>query len=174
MSDAYFQAQTLLPDYIAGNPDITADWDVVYDDRGHFTEPYMGRVVNLGTLDVRKYLRGCGPQSAGMPTIAVTDVGKYPTHGIEQSFRGRAVHRKGRFRPFAKSRATRERFDIAIMSTKGLSNVAARRLIDEVCGRCGAIGLPLFVLHDFDKAGFSILERCETIRVGTPTATTFE
>jgi len=50
-----------------------------------------------------------------------------------------------------------ERFDIAIMSTKGLSNVAARRLIDEVCGQCGADGLPLFVLHDFDKAGFSIL-----------------
>ncbi len=46
-----------------------------------------------------------------------------------------------------------ERYDIAIMSTKGMSNTASRELIDKLCGdipRC-----PLYVLHDFDKAGFS-------------------
>ena len=46
-----------------------------------------------------------------------------------------------------------ERYDIAIMSTKGMSNTASRELIDKFCGdipRC-----PLYVLHDFDKAGFS-------------------
>jgi len=47
-----------------------------------------------------------------------------------------------------------ERFDIALMSTKGLSNTAARQLIDEMCGDHD---IPLLVLHDFDKAGFSIL-----------------
>ena len=47
-----------------------------------------------------------------------------------------------------------ERFDIALMSTKGLSNTAARQLIDEMCG---GHEIPLLVLHDFDKAGFSIL-----------------
>jgi hypothetical protein len=35
-----------------------------------------------------------------------------------------------------------------------VSNTAARRLIDDVCG---GYGLPLFVLHDFDEAGFMIL-----------------
>jgi hypothetical protein len=47
-----------------------------------------------------------------------------------------------------------ERFDIAIMSTKGLSNTAARHLIDEMCG---GHEIPLLALHDFDKAGFSIV-----------------
>jgi hypothetical protein len=49
------------------------------------------------------------------------------------------------------------RYDLAIMSTKGLSNVAARRLIDEICGASDGDPVRLFVLHDFDKAGFSIL-----------------
>ena len=46
-----------------------------------------------------------------------------------------------------------ERYDIAIMSTKGMSVTAARILVEELCGKRG---LPLFVLHDFDVAGFSI------------------
>jgi hypothetical protein len=40
-----------------------------------------------------------------------------------------------------------------IISTKGVSVTAARLLIDQLCGG----GLPLFVLHDFDVAGFMIL-----------------
>jgi len=40
-----------------------------------------------------------------------------------------------------------------IISTKGVSVTAARRLIDDVCGNND---LPLFVLHDFDVAGFMI------------------
>ena len=43
--------------------------------------------------------------------------------------------------------------DLMIVSTKGVSVTAARRLIDNICGG----GLPLFVLHDFDVAGFLIL-----------------
>ena len=41
-----------------------------------------------------------------------------------------------------------------IISIKGVSVTAARRLIDEVYGEND---LPLFVLHDFDVAGFLIL-----------------
>jgi DNA topoisomerase VI subunit A len=47
-----------------------------------------------------------------------------------------------------------ERFDLAIMSTKGMSNIASRKLIDSVCGE---FQIPLLVLHDFDTAGFTIL-----------------
>ena len=46
-----------------------------------------------------------------------------------------------------------QRFDLAIMSSKGMSVIAARELADEVCHRWH---IPLFILHDFDKAGFSI------------------
>ena len=43
-----------------------------------------------------------------------------------------------------------ERYDLAIMSTKGMSSTAARTLIDNLCRH----QVPLLVLHDFDKADF--------------------
>jgi hypothetical protein len=46
-----------------------------------------------------------------------------------------------------------ERYDLAIMSTKGISNTSARRLVDEMCGDRD---LKLLALHDFDKSGLSI------------------
>src|SRR5262249_47065112 len=46
----------------------------------------------------------------------------------------------------------RERYDLAIMSTKGMSVTAARELVDAY----GQAGIPVFVLHDFDKSGLSI------------------
>jgi hypothetical protein len=47
-----------------------------------------------------------------------------------------------------------ERYEVGIMSTKGISNTAARELVDVVCGKQD---IPLLVLHDFDIAGFSII-----------------
>ena len=52
LSYSYF-SQTLLPNFVNEHG---ADWDVVYDDRGHFTEPHTKRVIGLGTLNVRAYL----------------------------------------------------------------------------------------------------------------------
>jgi hypothetical protein len=46
-----------------------------------------------------------------------------------------------------------ERYDIGILSAKGQSVVACRRLADELCGM---YGIPLLVLRDFDLAGFNI------------------
>jgi elongation factor P--beta-lysine ligase len=45
------------------------------------------------------------------------------------------------------------RHDLMIISNKGVSVTAARKLIDSVCGDNN---LPLFVLHDFDFDGFKI------------------
>jgi DNA topoisomerase VI subunit A len=39
------------------------------------------------------------------------------------------------------------------MSTKGMSNTASRTLVDQLC----AHDIPLLVVHDFDKSGFSIV-----------------
>jgi hypothetical protein len=58
------------------------------------------------------------------------------------------------FLPLFRAAKLAERYDIAIMSTKGMPVVACRHLADVLCGEHG---IPLFVLHDFDKAGFSIL-----------------
>jgi Topoisomerase 6 subunit A/Spo11, Toprim domain len=46
-----------------------------------------------------------------------------------------------------------KRFDIALMSPKGMSSTAARTLVDHLFEH----RIPLLVLHDFDKAGFSII-----------------
>ena len=54
LKDTYF-TQTLLPDYIAEFQPAWAN-NVVYDDRGHFVEPHTGKMIGLGTLNVRDYL----------------------------------------------------------------------------------------------------------------------
>jgi hypothetical protein len=46
-----------------------------------------------------------------------------------------------------------ERFDLAIMSTKGLSVTAARALADEMCSE---YAVPMLILRDYDYAGFRI------------------
>ena len=58
------------------------------------------------------------------------------------------------FNPLFRAVNLANRYDLMIVSTKGVSVTAARRLIDDVCGDHD---LPLFVLHDFDVAGFMIL-----------------
>ena len=58
------------------------------------------------------------------------------------------------FNPLFKAVNLANRYDLMIISTKGVSVTAARRLIDDICGDHD---LPLFVLHDFDVAGFLIL-----------------
>jgi hypothetical protein len=47
-----------------------------------------------------------------------------------------------------------KRYDIAIMSSKGMSVTAARMLADRLCPR-----VPLLVLYDFDSAGIIINRR---------------
>jgi hypothetical protein len=61
------------------------------------------------------------------------------------------VEKEG-FAPILEAAQIAERFDIAIMSSKGMSVTAARQLVDGLAAR----GVRLFVLHDFDIAGFSI------------------
>jgi hypothetical protein len=59
--DAQYFIQQLLPDYI-NEHDV--DWDVVFDDRGHFREPHTKRRFGLGGIAVREYLAGIGGPTA--------------------------------------------------------------------------------------------------------------
>ena len=49
LNDSYF-TQALLPAFLDDNPDLTADWDVVYDARGHLVEPHTDYSLPLGTI----------------------------------------------------------------------------------------------------------------------------
>jgi hypothetical protein len=150
LDEQYF-TQTLLPDYLVENPETTAAWDVVFDARGHFTEPHTQLIVPLGTLDVRKYLSRPS-QDVTFPTVPKAHA-LFPTHGPRHRYGAVLFIEKEGFMPLFKAVKLAERFDLAIMSTKGMSVTASRLLVDRLCGEHG---LPLLVLHDFDKSGFSI------------------
>jgi hypothetical protein len=144
----YF-TQTLLPDYLQEND---VGWDVVYDARGHFTEPHDSgeNSFGIGTLEVRNYL-------AGFHDPKLVDAGfgqaKVETSGPSGNFGAVLFIEKEGFDPILKAARIAENYDLAIMSTKGMSVTAARALADEMCSEHD---IPLLVLRDFDKAGFSI------------------
>jgi hypothetical protein len=142
----YF-SQTLLPDYIEENG---VDWNVVYDARGHFEEPHTNRCIGCGTIEVGNYLHAVkGPRiiPAELSDANVDVIG--PSGGLS----GVLFCEKEGFNPLFKAVNLANRYDLMIISTKGVSVTAARRLIDDICGDND---LPLFVLHDFDVAGFMI------------------
>jgi len=152
LGDQYF-CQTLLPDYMEYYSSRTASWDVVFDARGHFTEPHTKHSFGLGTIGVRRYLGDAGGPSFVPARIAVHD-SKIETLGPDHRYGAILFIEKEGFMPLFEAVNLAKRYDIAIMSTKGMSNTASRRLIDDLCS---AHDMPLLVLHDFDKAGFSIL-----------------
>jgi hypothetical protein len=153
LNDTYF-TQTLLPDYLRENPESTADWDVVFDARGHLHEPHTQIIVPLGTLDVREYLAETDRSSDAAKIIDLVFSKLFPTSGPKNRYQAILFIEKEGFLPLFRTTHLAERFDIAIMSTKGLSVTASRLLVDELCGK---YGIPLLVLHDFDKSGFSIV-----------------
>jgi DNA topoisomerase VI subunit B len=146
LDDKYF-TQTLLPDFVA---ERGVDWDVVYDDRGHFIEPRGGQVIGIGTLSVRRYL-------TGLRASQITD-GRYTsaavsTDGPQGNYGAVVFIEKEGFLPLLKRVDLGNRLDVGIMSTKGASLTAARQLAERICSERG---IPLYILHDLDKAGFSI------------------
>ncbi len=148
LDDQYF-CQTLLPDFMEEHG---VDWDVVFDARGHFIEPHDGETVNLGTLGVRSYLadiRQAKFEQANLNSARVS------TRGPDCSFGAVLFVEKEGFQPLFDRVGLAEHHDIAIMSTKGVSVTAARLLVDRMCS---AHSIPLLVLHDFDVAGFTILD----------------
>ena len=142
----YF-TQTLPPDYLQ---ESGADWDVVYDARGHFKEPHGGQSFGVGTLEVRGYLADLHE-----PRILDADFSqaKVETSGPNGNFGAVLFVEKEGFDPLLKKARIVDKFDIAIMSTKGMSVTAARELADKMCHDHD---IPLLLLRDFDKAGFSI------------------
>jgi hypothetical protein len=142
----YF-SQTLLPDYIE---ELGVDWDVVYDARGHFEEPHTNRRLGCGTLEVDKYLRAMKGPKIALADFAHANV---DIIGPVGGFSAILYIEKEGFGPLFQAVNLADRFDLMIISNKGVSVTAARKLIDRICGN---FNLPLFVLHDFDVAGFMI------------------
>ena len=148
MLDYNYFSQTLLPNYIEEHG--CDDWNVVYDARGHFEEPHSNRRIGCGTLEVDSYLAAMKEPGIVKPEFSDADVSIVGPSG---GFGAILYCEKEGFDPLFKAVHLANRYDLMIISNKGLSVTAARKLIDQVCGNND---LPLFVLHDFDFDGFKI------------------
>ena len=149
MSDKYF-IKDLLPSYIEA---MGVTWNVVYDARGSFFEPHTGVKVPLGTLQVRNYLAGISAHRVKELSFEIAE-DRYPTLGPKNRYQAILFIEKEGFMPLFEQVKLAERYDLGIMSTKGTSVTAARAMLDTLCSDHA---VKLLVLHDFDKAGFSIL-----------------
>jgi hypothetical protein len=143
--DANYFIQTLLKEYLE---QVRPGWRIAYDARGHFTEPHTRHTIGLGTLGVMGYRHDIDEGSEDDPLPALQT--RYPTVGPANRYGAALFIEKEGFDELFREAKLAQRFDIAIMSTKGMSNVASRDLIR-------SLGVPTYVLHDFDQAGFSIL-----------------
>jgi hypothetical protein len=147
LESGYF-LQSLLPEYM--NEYDCDDWDLIWDARGHFTEPHTGLVVPIGTLQVRQYV-GDRPRLGDAVEINPEEL--YPTRGPEHRYHNVLFVEKEGFDPIFRASRIAERFDVSVMSTKGMSTTAARLLLDRLVDR----GVEkVLVLHDLDISGFSI------------------
>jgi hypothetical protein len=148
LHERYFN-QTLLRDYIEDHPEETEEWDVVFDARGTFIEPHTGKEIGLGTLEVRQYL-GDRPRFGPVVELAYSEM--FSTTGPTHRYSNVLFIEKEGFAQLLRAARIAERFDIAIMSTKGMSTTAARMHIDGLSPHIANV----LVLHDFDVTGFSI------------------
>jgi hypothetical protein len=151
--------QKALPDFIAGHPDQTKDWDVVFDARGHFIEPHTGHSFGLGTVEVRDYIGSWNSSADGDLDEISIDL-NYPTRGPANRYKFAVFIEKEGFDALLRRARIAERYDLAIFSTKGMSVTSARRLVEELSRN----GVTILVLHDFDLSGLGIYH---TIRNNT-------
>jgi len=99
---------------------------------------------------VRNYLQRRGAKKTELGGLR--EEPPFPTYGPENRYRAILFIEKEGFDPLLRAAQIAERFDIAIMSTKGMSTTAARQLLDQLSPRVEQI----LVLHDFDVSGFTI------------------
>jgi hypothetical protein len=155
----YF-ANTLLVQFMNRERAATAGWRVTADPRGTLTVPNAAHEVRVpvGTLDIEDQLseeaRRFGPfDSLNGKLLNV----QWPSLAAGQRYQAVLYIEKEGFEPLLEEGRIADRYDLAIISCKGQSVVAARRFVDQVCALGG--GVPLLVVHDFDKAGFEISQR---------------
>lgn len=147
--------QGILNEFLSDNPELTRNWDVVYDARGHLTEPHTNTVINLGTIAVRNYINQFTEEKVNKTInkmkIEMNDI---KTLGNVNRFKYALFIEKEGFESHFRNYRLSEKYDIAIMSTKGMSTTACRTLVDHLSQQ----GVTILVAHDFDKSGFTIFD----------------
>jgi hypothetical protein len=158
----YF-SQTLLVQYMNQHPGETADWKITASPRGTLTIPNTGvdTRIPVGTIAIEEHLRNASKQFDLFAGIGKLLRVQWPSLAEGQRIQGVLYIEKEGFDPQLREARIAELLDIAIISCKGQSVAAARKYVDHVCRILG--GVPLFVVHDFDKFGFEISQRLTTL-----------
>lgn len=155
LESAYF-TQTLLKDYLE---EFTPSWKVVWDARGHLIEPYTNKVLGIGGSEVAGYTKEwTKAHFEERPGIKMKE--RIQTIGPISRFNNVLFVEKEGFTEILRDAEIPERYSMALMSTKGVPVGAACDLIAALKEK----NVNVFVLHDFDLAGFKILR---TLRTGT-------
>ena len=154
--DSSYFTQTLLKDYLEY---YEPGWKVVWDSRGHLTEPHTGISIGIGGVEVRRYIQAWTTTDleAYEKQVSRADI---DTTGPALRYSAVLFIEKEGFDEILRDAGLAERFDISIMSTKGLPVGAACQL----AVRFNQEGVRVLVMHDFDLAGFKIVR---TLRQGT-------
>ena len=149
LNSQYF-TQTLLKDYLE---EYNPPWDIVWDARGHISEPHTGEVIGLGGLEVRDYINLFTTEYIETmpfykPQILLRTTG--PIHRFNNIL---FIEKEG-FNPLLEAVKISERFDIAITSSKGMPVAALCDLLSKM----EELNVTAYCLHDFDVSGFTILK----------------
>jgi hypothetical protein len=158
----YF-SQTLLVKYMNQHPEETADWKITASPRGTLTIPNAGYDLRVpcGTTAIEEHLAEAAKVMDPLDSLDIILPREWPSLAEGQRYQGVLYIEKEGFDPQLREAKIADRFNVAIISCKGQSVVAARKFVDHAC-RVGG-GVPLLVAHDFDKAGFEICQRLTTV-----------
>jgi hypothetical protein len=154
---------SLLLRFMNAHPKLTATWRITADPRGTLLIPNTWQEMRIpcGTLDIDSHLHAINTESLcnveRLPSVPI----EWPSVAPGQRYRAVVYIEKEGFEPLLRHARIAERFEIAVMSCKGQSVVAARKFVDHVCRIDG--GVPLFVVHDFDLHGFCIGARLTSV-----------
>lgn len=151
----YPRFAALVVKFMNERPSLTAAWRVTADPRGTLLIPntFAETRIPCGTFDIDEHLdTACGEDFANQTAQLVPE--QWPSVAAGQRYRAVLYIEKEGFEPLMRHARIAERFEVAVLSCKGHSVVAARKFVDTVCRANG--GVPLFVVHDLDVFGFCI------------------
>ncbi len=154
--DSQYFTQNLLKDYIEA---FSPNWKIAWDARGHFREPHTNTAIGIGGIQVEEYIHGWHKDSSFISTETPGIKIKIDTKGPFCRFNSVLFIEKEGFDEILKDVKIDKKYDIAIMSTKG---IPVKACCDLLCSLESMVNI--YVLHDFDKSGFTILK---TLREGT-------
>jgi len=161
---ANYFSENLLVKYKNQHPEETAHWQITASPRGTLTIPNTGYDLRIpcGTIAIKEHLREAGAPCKPFDDLENISVDvQWPSLAEGHRYQGVLYIEKEGFDPQLREANIADLFNIAIISCKGHSVTAARMYVDQVC-RVGG-GVPLFTMHDMDKAGFLIAQRLTTI-----------